>query len=197
MRRAAAPLAAAGLALAALALAGCRDDDAATARAIYGDYRAAHDARIASERRLRKAVFDLSAAAGRQNRASALGAVRRGTDAAAEIERIFAEQIEAAASLAAFAPYRAEAKRLEHGLRTSREGLRLVVRELEIGRRDPFLEESENRAEVGRLARRSRRLAVEGELERRRADRALALALDVEPAFDPIFDVTTEAATAP
>jgi hypothetical protein len=195
MTRAVVVLAAAGLALAALALAGCGGDAAAEARALYRDYRAAHDERVDSERRLRTAVSDLAAAAQRDDRASALGAIRRGEDAGAEIERIFATQIDAAARLASFDDYRAEARRLEHGLRTSREGLRLVVRELEIGRGDPFLERRENRAEVGRLARRSRRLSVEGELERRRADRALAIALDVEPAFDPLFDIVTEATT--
>ncbi|MDQ3859808.1 MAG: hypothetical protein M3327_15420, partial [Actinomycetota bacterium] len=167
MRRAAAALAAAALPLAALALTGCSDDDAAKARAVYRDYQAAHDERIDAELRLRKAIFDLSAAAGRHDRASALAAVGRGKHAAAEIERIFAAEIDAAARLAAFADYRAVARRLEHGLRTSREGLLLVVRELTIGGRDPFLDRREGRAEVDRLARRSRRLAVEGARERR------------------------------
>ncbi len=59
---------------------------------------------------------------------------------------------------------------------------------LEIGKHDPLLEFNANQREVNRLAREAATLSVDGEFARRRADRALALAIGVEPTFDVLFD---------
>jgi hypothetical protein len=179
--------------LVALALGGaaCGGDSQAEARDLYRAYRAAHEERIVHERDLRSAIADLAAAAGERDRATALAAIGRGEDAVREIDRLFERELDAAAKLTTFSTYERDASRLERGLRTSREGLALAARELAIGRADPFLERRRNRVEVNRLARAERDLIVEGELERRRADRALAVALGLEPHFDPLFDVIT------
>ncbi len=67
--------------------------------------------------------------------------------------------------------------------------LTLIVRMLEIGRRDPLLEVTANQSEVNRLASEAATVSVDGEFARRRADRALALAIGVEPTFDVLFDL--------
>ncbi len=66
-------------------------------------------------------------------------------------------------------------------------GRRATRAQLEIGALDPFLDDEANADEVSRLARRAADLSSEGEVGIRRADRAIALALGLEPRFDTLF----------
>jgi hypothetical protein len=138
---------------------------------------------------LRKAFSDLDAAADRGDRRAAIAAIDHGRKAATEIDVLLADEIEAAIALRGFGDIAPEARRLETALRTSRSGLRLFLRALVIGKRDPFVDAAENRADVNRLAREAATVSADGEFARRRADRALALAVGIEPTFDVLFDL--------
>ena len=81
------------------------------------------------------------------------------------------------------------AQQLSEGLRLSRSSLELIAKELEIALDDPFLET--RKKEVDDLAKESAKLAAKGELAVRRADRALAIALGLEPRPDQMFIPTT------
>jgi hypothetical protein len=181
--------------VAALTVVALNHDDGRR-KAVYLTYRSAQERRGPAEERLREAFSDLDAAADTRDRRAALAAIARGREASSEIDILLADEIEAAAALGRFGDIAREARRLEKALTTSRSGLALLVRTLEIGRRDPFLEDSGNQSEVDRLAREAATFSVDGEFARRRAQRALALTIGVEPTFDVLFDVGAKT-TAP
>ena len=174
------------LALLAVSIAGCAVND--RAKELYGTYREADERRNGAEERLRVAFSDLAAASEKGDRGAAVAAIARGRRAVAEIDHLLVAEIDAASELGKFEKYARDAARLEHGLETTRKGLRLFARELAIGTRDPFLARKENAREVSRLAREGGRLSVNGEMEAREASRALARSLGVEPAFDPLLE---------
>lgn len=176
----------------ALVAGGCGPtDDNERARDLYRTYRSAEDERDGAEARLRRAFGDISAAAASGDRDSSLAAVERGRAAVADIDRLLDRELEAALGLEAYEDVFREATRLQQGIRTTRASLRLFSRELEIAAQDPFLEDKTNVDEIRRLARRAAKLAVTGELEIRRADRAIAVALGLEPRLDRGLDAET------
>jgi hypothetical protein len=158
------------------------------ARSLYHADRAAEDSRTDAEEELRAAFSDISTAAQAEDRAAVLAAARRGQKAAADIDSLLATELEAARGLAAIEKVSADAKRLTEGLQQSRDSLALVMKELEIALDDPFL--AHRAKEVNDLAKESTDVAVKGELAVRRADRALALALGLEPRLDQLFTTT-------
>jgi hypothetical protein len=176
----------------ALVGAGCGTGDGKErARDLYGAYRSAEDQRDGAEARLRRAFGDIAAAAEIRDRDSSLAAVERGRAAVADIDRLLGRELEAALGLEAFEDVSREATRLGQGIRTTRASLRLFSRELDIAALDPFLGAKANVDEIRRLARRAANLAVTGELEIRRADRAIAVALGLEPRVDRGLDAET------
>lgn len=184
------------VAILAVSLPACGQEEDDRPRELYGVYRSTDQSRDVAEGRLRQALSDLASAAGRRDRVGALAAIDRGRVAAAEIDRLLGKEIAAVAGIRRYAKFSGDASRLEHGLRTSREGVRLFARELAIGARDPFLDVNANAREVRRLARVGGQLSVDGEAEVRRASRDLARALGVEPPFDPLLE-REESATGP
>ena len=184
-----AALAALAVLLAGLAAACGSADHEEHARSLYNAYRAAEDARTDAEEDLRLAFADISSAASKLDRAGVIGAAQRGQDAVRRIDDLIAAELEAADGLAEIESTSAHAKQLSEGLELSRDSLALVSKELEIALDDPFLDT--RKKELDRLARQSADLAVQGELEVRRADRALALALGLEPRLDQMFTTPT------
>jgi len=176
------PLLAALLVFALAVPAAC--GGSSSAEDLYRDYRSAEDERDSAESDLRQAFADIALASESGDRPAVLRAVEEGRAAAAEIDDLLVGELEAARALADVGELAASARMLERGLVDTREGLQLVVRELEIARVDPFLDDSDNADEVSDLARQATELAVSGELGIRRADRALALALGLEPRID-------------
>jgi hypothetical protein len=176
-----------------LLVTACGGGDGADSRAkeLYGTYRSTEDRRDAAEKRLRDAFSDIAAAAEQQSRADVLAAADRGRSAAQEIDELLAVELEAADDLSAFKAVAASAHRLRTGLATSRRGLALFVQQLEIALEDPFLDLAVNAGRVEDLARRAATLSTDGELLVRRADRATALALGIEPRVDAVLDATT------
>ena len=183
---------AAALVLVALVGGGCGgggDEDARDeARRNYHAYRVAEDDRTDAEERLRRAFADMSRSEVGRDRAGVLAAVRRGQSAARDARRLLETELDAARALTAYEPTTADGQRLAAGLRTTRSALVLVERELAIGAVDPFLARRSNAAAIKSLARRIVDLSVRGELAIRRADRAIAETLEIEPRFDPMFD---------
>ena len=155
------------------------------ARSLYNAYRAAEDSRTDAEEDLRLAFSDISEAAQAQDRDAVVAAAERGQDAVEQIDALIAAELEAADGLAEIESTAPHAKQLSEGLQLSRDSLALVAKELEIALDDPFLET--RKKEVDDLAKQSAQLAVKGELAIRRADRALALALGLEPRLDQMF----------
>jgi len=181
-------LAAALLGAAAL-LAGCGGSTAEErAKDSFGVYREAQGTRTGAENVLGGVFHDISAAAGARDRAGVMAAVTRGKQALANIYSSLKVEIGAAEALAAYEPTRTDGVRLRGALRRSRAGARLVDRQLEIAARDPFLDAGVNAREVSRLSSESTRVSVPAEFTRRRAVRAIALTLGVEPPIDVIFD---------
>jgi hypothetical protein len=182
-------LAAAFTALVVVLVAGAcgRGEDEAD-RDLYRAYRAAEDDRDGHEAELRQAFLDIAAAAERDDRDSALAAVANGEEAAGEIDAVLADELETAGAMREREGLSSEAGRLERGLLTTREALGLIRRQLAIAERDPFLERPRNAREVRSLAGRAADLSVEGELLVRRADRALAREVGIEPRSDPFLD---------
>jgi hypothetical protein len=177
------------VALAAALLTACGGTDHDShARSLYNAYRAAEDSRTDAEEELRVAFSDISTAAQAEDRAAVLAAARRGQQAAADIDRLLAVELEAARGLTGIEKVATDAKRLTQGLEQSRDSLALVAKELEIALDDPFL--AHQAKEVHDLAKESTDLAVKGELAVRRADRAIALALGLEPRLDQLFTTT-------
>jgi hypothetical protein len=174
------------LVLAVALLAAC--GGSSSAEELYGDYRSAEDERESAESRLREAFGDIALAAESRDRAGVLAAVEQAQAAADEIDKLLEDELDAAGALAQTADLAVSAKRLGRGLTDTRESLRLFVQELEIASVDPFLDGADNAQEISRLSRRATELAVRGEGAIRRADRALALALGIEPRIDRSLD---------
>ena len=164
-------------------------DHQAHARSLYDAYRTAEDSRTDAEEDLRLAFADISSAAQKLDRAGVIAAAQRGQDAVEKIDDLLAAELEAADGLAQIESTAAQAKQLSEGLQTSRNSLALVAKELEIALDDPFLDT--RKKELDDLAKESADLAVKGELAIRRADRALAVALGLEPRLDQMFTTTT------
>ena len=177
------------LLLAALA-SGCGGDDTERdrARADYRAYRAAEDARTDVEHDLRRAVSSIGAAASERDRDGVIAAATRGQAAADEIHRLLARELDAAAELTSFEPTSGAGMRLAAGLQTTRRGLEAVESELAIAHEDPFLDNEQNVAEIRRLARQVVILSRDGELAIRRADRAIALELGLDPRPDSMLE---------
>jgi hypothetical protein len=184
-----AALAALAVLLASVAAACGSSDHEEHARSLYNAYRAAEDARTDAEEDLRQAFADISSAASKLDREGVIAAAQRGQDAVQEIDDLIAAELEAADGLAEIESTSAHAKQLSEGLQLSRDSLALVAKELEIAIDDPFLDM--RKKELDRLAKQSADLAVKGELEIRRADRALALALGLEPRLDQMLTTPT------
>lgn len=172
-----------------LAACGGSPDHEGHARSLYDAYRTAEDSRTDAEEELRLAFADISAAAQDQDREAVLAAAKRGQDAVEKIDGLIAAELEASQELAGIEAVAAHAKQLSDGLEVSRDSLELVAQELEIALDDPFLETKKQ--EVDDLARKSADLAVKGEVAVRRADRAIALALGLEPRPDAMLTGTT------
>lgn len=159
------------------------------ARSLYNAYRTAEDQRTNVEEELRAAFAGISAGAQNQDREAVAAAAQRGQEAVQKIDDLIAAELEAARGLAEIESVAGDARRLTKGLQLSRNSLELVAEQLEIALDDPFLESRKD--EVDDLAKRSTDLAVKGELAVRRADRAIALALGLEPRLDQMFTGTT------
>jgi hypothetical protein len=159
------------------------------AKASFGVYRNAEAQRKDAEGALNHAFRDLSSAAGVRDRAGAMAAVGRGEDALQTIYSALAVEVEAADALAHYGPTRQHGGRLRDALRRTRAGAELVDRQLAIASRDPFLDFAANVQQVHRLSSELLRVAVPAALARRRAVRAIALKLGVEPPVDVLFDL--------
>jgi hypothetical protein len=186
--------------LAAVALlaacGGSTSGEADRAKADFGVYRKAEGQRAEAENALNRAFRDISTAARTGDRAGVMAAVGHGKQALATIYSTLAVEVEAADALAGYEPTREHGSRLRDALRQSRAGAELVDRQLAIASRDPFLDVDANLAEIRRLSSESVRVSVPAALARRRAVRAIALELGVEPPVDVLFDVPHPAATS-
>lgn len=179
----------AAAAFAVLALAGCGGDSAGErARAQFEEYASADGERRDAELELNRAFRALSSAAGERDQAGVVAAVAQGRDAIAAIDRALDTELEAARGLAAYEPTSSDGQTLAEALGKMRGGVRLIERQLEIALLDPFLDADENETEVGRLSTQVTEVSVGAAFDRRRAARAIALALGVEPPFDSMFD---------
>lgn len=182
-------VAAAVLAAVAVLGAACGGSSAeGEAKERFGDYRQAEEARSEAENALGQVFRDISRAAGERDQAGVLAAVGRGKQALATISESLEIEIAAAEELASYDPTREDGRRLERALRQSRAGVRLVDSQLGIAGRDPFLDDAANAREISRLSSESIRISVPAALTRRRAVRAIAIILGVEPPVDVIFD---------
>jgi hypothetical protein len=182
-------LAAAVTLAAAAVLAGCGGSSPAQqAKGHFVRYREAQETRAEAEGELRKVFGDISSAATAQDQAGVLAAVERGKHALATIYTALDQEIAAAKGLAAYGRTEADGRRLRDALRQSRSSTKLVDRELAIASRDPFLEVTTNQREVSRLSSESTRISVPAAFARRRAVRAIATTLGVEPPVDVLFD---------
>ena len=164
-------------------------DHEAHARSLYNAYRTAEDSRTDAEEQLRLAFRDIANAAEAQDRDAVVEAAQRGQDAVDQIDDLIAAELEAAQGLSEIDSVSAHGKQLSEGLRLTRSGLALTAKELTIALDDPFLET--RKKEIADLAMESADLADKGELTIRRADRALALALGLEPRPDQMFTTTS------
>lgn len=177
------------LAAAAVLASGCGGSDAEEqAKGHFADYRRAEESRSEAEHVLGRTFREISRAAGERDRAGVLAAVDLGEEALATIERSLAVEIAAARALEEYEPTRENGRRLAEALRQSRAGARIVGDQLRIAAHDPFLDTAENAAAISRLSADSTRVSVPAALARRRAVRAIALTLGVDPPVDVIFD---------
>lgn len=191
-------LAAVLLAAAAL-VAGCgasSSEDEARAKASFRIYRKAEDQRKDAESALNQAFRDISSAANARDRVSAIAAVDRGKEAMSTIYSTLAVELEAADSIAGYPPTHEHGERLRRALRGTRESATLIDRQLDIAQRDPFLDDAANLEEIRRLSSRSVKVSAPAAFARRRAVRAIALKLGVEPPFDVLFDTPKRTTTA-
>ena len=183
-------LAAVLLAAAAL-VAGCGGSSSEgqhRARTSFGIYRKAEDQRKNAESALNQAFRDISSAANARDRVSALAAVGRGKEAISTIYSTLAVELEATDAIARYEPTHDHGERLRGALRRTRESTALVDRQLDIAQRDPFLDDAANLEEIRRLSSESVKVSAPAAFARRRAVRAIALKLGVEPPFDVLFD---------
>ena len=178
------------LAVAALltACGGSSSEGEESAKANFGIYRKAEEQRKDAESALNRAFRDISTAANARDRVSVMAAVDRGQAAMSTIYSTLAVELEAADALAGYEPTREHGERLHDALGRTREGAVLIDRQLDIAQRDPFLDEAENLEEIRRLSAESVKVSAPAAFARRRAVRAIALRLDVEPPFDVLFD---------
>jgi hypothetical protein len=182
------------VALAVPLLSACGGNEADShAKALYNTYRATEDRRNEPESRLRQAFADISAAAAKEDQAGVVAAARRGLKAIEDINDLLSAELEAANGLKGVAKVSTDASTLAKGLQLTRDSLALVAKELEIALDDPLL--ARRGQEVNDLAKQSTDLAVKGEVGVRRADRAIALALGLEPRLDLMFTTTTPTTT--
>jgi hypothetical protein len=187
--KAAAVIALVSLAIGLAATACGTSDHQSHAQSLYNAYRTAEDSRTDVEEELRLAFADISTAAQKRDREAVLAAAVRGQKAVEKIDGFLTAELEAARGLGEIDSVATHAKQLSDGLQMSRNSLALVGEELQIALDDPFLET--RKKEVDDLAKEATDLAVKGELAIRRADRPLALALELEPRIDQIFGTTT------
>jgi hypothetical protein len=177
-------------ALFVLAIAACGGSDHDSgAQADYRAYRTAEDSRNAAEDRLRRAFADISAAAAHEDRDAVVEAAKRGQAAVDDIDALLTAELEAADGLRGVEEVSVQAAKLAAGLEQTRKSLDLVAQELAIALDDPLL--ATRGKEVNALVTRATDLAVKGELAIRRADRAIALALGLEPRLDQMFTGTS------
>ena len=178
------------LAAAALlaACGGSSSEGEEQAKSNFGIYRQAEEQRNDAESVLNQAFRDISKAANAGDRVSAMAAVSRGQEAMSTIYSTLAVEIEAAGEIAGYEPTREHGERLRRALRGIREGASLIDRQLDIAQRDPFLDDAANLEEIRRLSSQSVKVSAPAAFERRRAVRAIALKLGVEPPFDVLFD---------
>jgi hypothetical protein len=184
-------LAALLLAVAAL-LAACGGSGSAEkedAKANFRVYGRAESQRDEAEAALNRAFREISSAARVHDRAGVMAAVGRGEEAVSTIDTALAVQIEAATALAGYGPTQEHGGRLRDALRRTKTGTELIDRQLAIARRDPFLDDDANLREIQRLSSESVGVAVPAALARRRAVRAIAEQLGVEPPLDVMFDL--------
>jgi len=158
------------------------------ARQSFGDYQRAEVTRGEAENALGRVFREISRAAGERDQAGVLAAVADGKEALATIYESLALEVAAAQALEGYQPTRVQGRRLREALHQSRAGARLVDSQLEIASRDPFLDAAENAREISRLSTESTRVSVPAAFARRRAVRAIALELGVEPPLDVMFD---------
>ncbi len=182
----AAAAAVAALALGAPACGG--GDPQERARAHYEDYRVAERERSEAEAELRKSFGEIARGAAARDRVGVSAAAEHGRRTASQIRTLLDAEIEAAVAIAAYEPAAEHARALEAALRRSGAGLEAIEEQLAIALRDPFLDEPGNERRVSELSARSLDHSVPAAFARRRAARAVALALDVEPPFDVMFD---------
>jgi len=184
-------LAAVLLTVAAL-LAACRGSSSAEqdrAKANFGVYTKAEAQRDDAEAALNRAFREISNGAGARDRAGVMAAVGRGEDAVQTIYSTLAVELEATNALAGYDPTHEHSARLRDALQRTRTGAELIQQQLTIARRDPFLDDDANLREIQRLSSESVRVSVPAALARRRAVRAIALQLGVEPPVDVMFDL--------
>jgi len=183
----------AALVLAAAALvAGCGGGSSAdqnNAKANFRIYAKAEGHRDDAETALNRAFREISSAAGARDRARAMAAVDRGEEAVQTIYSTLAVEIEAANALAGYDAIQGHSAHLRGALQRTRTGTELIQQQLAIARRDPFLDDDGNLNEIGRLSSESVKVAAPAALARRRAVRAIALELGVEPPVDVMFDL--------
>jgi hypothetical protein len=182
---------AAALLAAAVLLAACggsSPEGEDRAKTSFGIYRKAEDQRKDAESALNRAFRDISTAANARDRVSAIAAVDRGEEAVSTIYSTLAVEVEAADAIADYGPTRDHGERLSTALHRTREGASLIDRQLDIARRDPFLDDAANLQEIRRLSSESVKVSAPAAFARRRAVRAIALKLGVEPPFDVLFD---------
>ena len=191
--------AAAVLLAAAAFVAGCGGSSSADedrAKANFGVYRKAEDRRQEAESALNRAFRDISTAARARDRASATAAVDRGKDAVSSIYATLAVELEAADALAGYERTHEQGARLRQALGRTRAGVDAIDRQLDIARVDPFLDVPANVEDIRRLSSQSVKVSAPAAFARRRAVRAIALELGVEPPVDVLFDLPQRTTTS-
>ncbi len=166
----------------------CGDDPPAPGVEAYNNYRELEDARNEAESQLRQSISDINEAAVAEDREAVRAAAEDGLDAVKAIDKALEAEIEAAQEMGEVAKIAGDANDLENGLMDSRKSLDYFTQMLNIALDDPFLEAEGNREKVGSLATEGTNLAVQGELAVRKADRAIAIALGLEPRQDQVLD---------
>ena len=182
------------LALALLALAlvatatACGGDESEPGEDAYNTYRQLDDARDAAEKDLRLAIKNINDSAVAEDRDAVIAAANDGLAAVDAINDALEAEIDAAQRMGEISILAGDAKQLENGLLESQKSLQYFTQMLELALDDPFLEEPGNIEKVGQLARQGADRAVQGELDVRKADRKLAVALGLEPRSDQVLD---------
>jgi hypothetical protein len=179
-----------------LGVAACGDDPDPGVEG-YNRYRQLEDARTDAESDLRKAIRAINDAAVAEDREAVLAAAEDGLDAAKAIGDALEGELDAARDLKEIPELADHAQQLETGLLTTQESLTYFEQLLQLALVDPFLEEKGNIAKVGTIAKKGADLAIDGEVEVRKADRKLALALGLKPRLDQLLDNPSPTGTTP